>query len=195
MALPPIIMTRQEITLVSPSDPVVETTEEYSACTDLDISKLAVGDDATRFVVRGLSPHERDLIGCIMGTEISDVRVSFVEQILHALRFGLVSTTLDVHTPAGAVPFADVAKRERVSGSHVEAWTAESIEAMDAGTRLFLGRAILSLSVVPEKKRDTSGSSPGKDDGTADPAAPTANGEQGLSIAASAPVTLDYAST
>ena len=166
MALPPIILTRQTVQLVSPADPDVETTSAYSECDDLDISDLKIQEGATRFEVRGLTPHEMDLIGCYAHAEDGEPIVAFVEQLLHAVRFGLVGTTLEVSTTAGAVPFATAAKRGRVNGSHLEAWTPESIEAIDGQTRLFLGRAILRLSTISEKKSAASGSSPGGRNGT-----------------------------
>ena len=186
MALPPIILTRQTVQLVSPADPDVEATRAYAECDDLDISELKIQDGATRFEVRGLTPHEMDLIGCYAHAEDGEPVVSFVEQLLHAVRFGLVSTTLAVGTAAGDVPFETAATRARVNGSHLEAWTPSSIEAIDGQTRLFLGRAILSLSMISEKKSRRCGSLPGGRNGTRKAKGSKARKARGRSTASAA---------
>ena len=161
MALPPIIFTSQEVTLYSPCDPAIDrkkTTEKrlesYSDTTDLDVSTLILnGESPTKFIVRALSPAQNDVIGCLVygdGLDESDnrntaVSLGVVEVMLHSIRFGLVRVE-------GFPGWEDGAKRGPINGSVDDGWTEDTVGSIDSETRLFLGRAILSLSRMDQKK-------------------------------------------
>ena len=107
-------------------------------------------DKPVEFVVRALSPNENDVVGCLVYSEGETVdlykkdALNAIEVMLHAVRFGLVEVN-------GLEGWED-AKRGRINGSAVEGWTEETIAAIDSETRLFLGRAILSMSRLDQKK-------------------------------------------
>jgi len=159
MALPPIIFTSQKVTVYSPRDTSIdkEKTDQtalskYNSCEDLDVSALVLkkDDDPVKFVIRALSPAENDLVGCLVyndtgdGSGLVNPAIQTIEVMLHAVRFGLMESDLD--------GWADGAERSRINGSTVEGWSEHSIAAIDSETRLFLGRAILSLSNLDQKK-------------------------------------------
>ena len=164
MGMPPIVFTSQEVTVYSPKDTAIDrkkTTDKawsnYTNCENLDIAalKMHADDKPVEYVIRALSPAENDVIGCLVyggddDTGQSDKQRSTLQSIelmLHSVRFGLREIK-------GLSGWNEGAARARVNGSAVEGWTEETIAAIDSETRIFLGRAILTMSRVDQKKTD-----------------------------------------
>ena len=162
MGMPTIVFTSQHVTVFSPGDTAIDSRksgkkyEKYCMCEDLDVSKLTLkkGDKPVEFVIRALAPNENDVVGCLVyGDEAAAdetaaaqrERLNAIEVLLHSVRFGLVEVK--------GLDGWENAKRSRVNGSTVDGWTEETVGSIDSETRLFLGRAILSLSRLDEKKR------------------------------------------
>ena len=161
MGMPTIVFTSQHVTVFSPGDTAIDSRksgkkyEKYCMCEDLDVSKLTLkkGDKPVEFVIRALAPNENDVVGCLVyGDEAAAdetaaaqrERLNAIEVLLHSVRFGLVEVK--------GLDGWENAKRSRVNGSTVDGWTEETVGSIDSETRLFLGRAILSLSRLDEKK-------------------------------------------